>query len=114
LALQVEHPLAQGRQPVVPAPRIVELRRRALARLHDQPFLDQPLQGAIQGGRPEAHLTVGTLQDVLHDAVAVLLAADERQENVEPIALERQKTLRALSGHRPYVYQLISISVKTL
>lgn len=99
LALEVEHPLAERGQAVVPTPRVVELGRGPVAGFDDHTFLDQPFERAVQGGRPQAHLAVSTLEDVLHDAVPVLFAPGERQQNVKPVAAERQKLLRIPVRH---------------
>jgi len=44
----------------------------------------------------------------------VLFASNERDENVQPVALEREKRARVFSGHEAYLYQLISICVKII
>ena len=44
--------------------------------------------------RPQAYLAFGALQHVLHDAVAVLLALDEADEDMKPVALEGDERLR--------------------
>src|SRR5262249_59113864 len=99
LALEIEHALAEWRQLVIAAPGIVELGRRAVTRFDDQAFLDETFQRTVQRGRPEPHLTVAPLQHVLHDAVAVLLRSHQGEQNVQPIAFERQERLRQLSHH---------------
>src|SRR5215510_16443129 len=99
LALEIEHALAERRQLVIAAPGIVELGRRAVTRFDDQSFLDETLQRTVQRGRPEPHLPVAPLQHVLHDAVAVLLRSHQGEQNVKPIAFERQERLRRPSRH---------------
>ena len=66
-------------------------------------MIDELLQRPVQGCGPESDLTFCALQYFLHDAVAVLLAAHEGQQDVEPIALEWQESLRILSWHGVYV-----------
>ena len=92
--------MAERRQPVVAAPRVVELRRRPLARLDDQSFLDQTFERAVERRRPQPDRAAAALEHVLHDPVAVLLAVDERGEDVEPVAFQRQERFGRLSRHR--------------
>src|SRR5439155_3854858 len=105
LAFKSQHTAAQGSEPVVTTPRIVELGCRALARFDDESFLNEALQRAVQRRRPQAHFALAALEHVLDDRVAVLFAADEGHEDVEPVALEREKGLRCTLRH-----QSISIS----
>src|SRR5262245_58757018 len=93
LTFQLEHLPAERRKLVIATTGIVELRRWALARLDDQALLDQPFQRAVQRCWPQPHLSAAAFQHVLHDAVAMLLATDQADENVEPVALERQERL---------------------
>src|SRR6185436_4038737 len=101
LTFEIEHLPAERRELVIPTTGIVELRRWTLAGLGDQALLDQPFQRAVQRCRPQPHLSAAPLQHVLHDAVAMLLALDQADENVEPVALERQERvgLRLWFGH---------------
>src|SRR5687767_10345570 len=87
----MEHLPAERRELVIPTTGIVELRRWTLAGLGDQALLDQPFQRAVQRCWPQPHFSAAALQHVLHDAVAMLLALDQADENVEPVALERQE-----------------------
>src|SRR6476469_6289098 len=113
LALEIEDAPAQRRQLVVPTTGIVELRRRAAARFDDQSRLDEPFQRAIQRCGPQAHLALTAREDVLHDAVAVLLTLDEAQQNMEPIAPQGQKRFRILLRH-DLIYIVTNIYVSSL
>lgn len=62
-------------------------------------MINELLQRSVQGCGPEPDLTFCAVQHLLHDAVTMLLAVHERDEDVEPIALERQESLRFLSWH---------------
>src|SRR4051794_29969456 len=89
---QILQPLVFGRQDpssetgelVIAPARVVEVRRGATGRFGYQVLVHQAFEGAIQRRRPEANLTVGSLQNFLHDSVAVLVLPGEREEDVEP------------------------------
>ena len=81
LDLRFERLTAGARQPIVAAP-LVDGGGRAVALL-DPARLHQPLQRAVDRPGPEPHRAVGVTQHVLEDAVAVALAAGEREQDVE-------------------------------
>src|SRR5262245_37588633 len=91
LTFQIEHLPAERRELVIPTTGIVELRRWTLAGLGDQTLLDQPFQRAVQRCWPQPHLSAAPFQHILLNAVAMLFALDQADENVEPVALERQE-----------------------
>src|SRR5256885_8528451 len=43
---------------------------------------------------PEAHLSGGAVEDLLHDSVTVLVLAGERQEDVKPVWLQGEEHFR--------------------
>src|SRR6266496_2342784 len=72
-AFGCQHAPAERRQAVVAASRVIQLSGGPLAGFLDQFFLNQPLDGSIQCRRPQMNLSIGSLQDLLHDAVAMLV-----------------------------------------
>ena len=52
----------------------------------------------------------GAFQDLLHDSVAVLLPAGQREHDVEPLRLERKKGLRIDLRHLISIYINIYMS----
>src|SRR5438270_7112253 len=53
---------------------------------------------------------MGAVQDLLHDAVAMLILIRQRQEDVEPMRLERKKAFR--TSLLLHIYQSIYISIR--
>src|SRR5207247_10300702 len=100
---------AERRGLLTPATGILELRRWTLAGLGDQALFDQPFQRAVQRGWPQPHLSAAAFQHVLHDAVAMLLALDQADENVEPVALERQERVGLWFWHVKCISHYISM-----
>src|ERR1017187_6679553 len=90
-AFQFEHPLSQRRQFVVAAAGVVQFRCGTLLGFLDQPAADQPLQRSIKRCRPKLYRPVRSLEDFLHDAVAMLLSPNEREQNVEPVGMQRKE-----------------------
>src|SRR5438874_6493018 len=103
LTFQIEHLPTERRELVIPTTGIVELRRWTLAGVGDQALFDQPFQRAVQRCWPQPHLPAAPFQHVLHDAVAMLLAPDQADENVEPVALERQERVGLRFWHANYI-----------
>src|SRR5271155_4472056 len=113
LTFRVEDTAAEGCQAVIAAPRVVQSRRWPFVGGFDQFRFDEALDRAIESRRPQAHLAGGAIQDVLHDCVAVLLTACEREHNVEPLGLEWEEDLRINLSHvdiyiRLYLYMSIA------
>src|ERR1035438_3428750 len=71
-ALGMQHAGAEFGEAVIAAPRVVQIWRGAAVGLGNQVLVHQPLQRAVQRRRPEARLATGALEDLLHDAVAML------------------------------------------
>jgi len=65
------HLQAERRQPVVPAPFVVELGRGTLVAFLDQPLFDHPLNRTVERTGAHAHRTVGSRSDFQNDGVAV-------------------------------------------
>ena len=86
----------------------VELRRRPFGGFLNQFFFDQSFQGAVKRGGPQTHFAAGTLQNFLHDAVAMLLLIRQRNEDLKPIRFQRQKRfgrwIPSRFSHREYIY----------
>src|SRR4029434_2631145 len=101
---------SERRQFVVAAAGVIELGGRPLTGFDDQPIFDRLLNRAVEGGRPETHLPVAALQYFLHDAVTVLFATGEGDENMEPITLEWQERFWGLPRHEYYISDNIYIS----
>jgi hypothetical protein len=106
VAFSVEHAAAEAGEAVVAAAGVVELAGGAVAGFFDEALFDQALQGAVEGGGPEADFAGGAVKNFLHDAVAVLVIGGEREEDVEPVGFEREE----IFGFR---HQLIYISTDT-
>jgi hypothetical protein len=73
--------------------------------LFDQVGIDQPLESSVEGGGPEADFAARSLEDFLHDGVAVLVLVREGKENVEPVGLQGEKVFGCW-----HIYRLIHIS----
>ena len=84
-----------------------------MSRLLDEVGFNQPLDRAVERGRPEANLAGGAVEHVLHNAVAVLLPAGEGEHDVEPLRFEREKGMDPGLGHDENIYQLIYIFVQS-
>src|SRR5215471_10369730 len=103
LTFQFEHLPAERRELVIPTTGIVELGRWTLAGLGDETLLDQPFQRAVQRCWPQPHLSAAPFQHLPLNAVAMLLARDQADENVEPVALERQERVGLRFWHANYI-----------
>ena len=88
--------------------RIVIGTRGTRCRFQDEVLVDQPLEGAIEGGRPEPHLAFGAREDLLHDAVPVLFLFRQGEEYMKPVGFEGEEAFGcARLGHDEYIYRLI-------
>src|ERR1700728_1527815 len=85
LALRVENALPERGESVVTAAGIVFLGGRTLFGFLDEVRFDEALEGSVERGGPEMHLAGGAVEDILHDAVAVLFSGGEREHDVEPL-----------------------------
>ncbi len=112
LAFGVEHTAAQRRKAVVAAAGVVELGSGPVTGLLNQVGLDQPLDRAVQRGRPEADFPGGALQYFLHDPVAVLFFSGEGQHDMEPLCFKGKEGLDPRFGHVGYIYQVIYIYIR--
>ena len=88
---------AQSGQPVVAPPLIVMFRVRPFGQLFDQALLEQPSDRGVQAAWTQPKRTIGALEHVLHDGVAVPIAIGERYEDVERVAVQRQEGFRTLA-----------------
>src|SRR5262249_46303678 len=77
------HGQAEGRDPVVAAALVVQVRVRPFLGLGDEPLFEHPVDGAVQGPGAEAHGVVGAGRDVLDEGIAVQLAVGEGHQDVE-------------------------------
>ena len=93
--LGVQHALPVRGERKVPAPLVVFVGGRSFIRLHDQIELFEFAKQSVQRRGPEPHLAVGSLQDFLHDAVAMARSICHRQQNVEHLGFERQQRIDA-------------------
>lgn len=115
LALRRQHAPAEPGETIVAAPRVVELGRGPVNRFFDEVCIDESLQRAVEGCRPESHFAVSAVEDFLHDAVPVLIFAGEGKQDVEPVRLERQEGFRLRRfGHARFLYQAIYILMRTM
>src|SRR5262245_41300833 len=105
-ALGRQDTAAQPGEAIIAAARVIQLRRRALARFFDQLLIHEPLERAVEGRRPEAHLAGCAVEDLLHDSVTVLVLAGEGQEDVKPVRFQRKERFRGFHG-RMYIDQYI-------
>src|SRR5260221_4155411 len=121
---QVLEALALGRQDAAPQPgeaivaaaRVIELRRRALAGFFDQLLIHETLERAVQRRRPQPYLAGSAVEDLLHDAVTVLVLAGEREEDVKPVRFQREERFRVLPDRMwidQYIYRM-TLSVNGL
>ena len=98
---RASHGLAEFRDAVVASPLVVLLGRRTLLRFHQQPLLQHPLDGAVDGTGREADLALRAPLDVLQDRVAVAILLGDGHQDVEGRRQKRQKLVgaRALFVH---------------
>src|SRR5947209_1873782 len=95
LALGRQDAAAQPGEAIVAPARVIQLRRRALARFFDQLLIHEALERAVERRRPEPHLAGGAVEDLLHDSVTVLVLAGEGEEDVKPVRFQREEGFRA-------------------
>jgi len=93
--LGVQHAFPVRGECKVATPLVVFVGGRPLIRLHDQIDLFEFPQQSVQRRRPETNLAVGSLGDLLHDAVAMPGSVCDRQQDVENLGFERQQRLDA-------------------
>jgi hypothetical protein len=86
-ALRIEDKLAERGEAIVAAARVV-VGRRWPPRLG---LLHKAFDRAVERWGPEAHLAGGAVEDVLHDAVAVLFSAGEGEHDVEPLRFKGEE-----------------------
>src|ERR1700688_374996 len=113
LALRAERTLAEGREPVIAAARVIQFRRGPFVGLLDQFCLDQALDRAIQCRRPQPHFSLRASQDFLHDSVAMLFPTRKREHDVKPLGLERDEFLRIGFFHTDSICILSNIYMST-
>jgi hypothetical protein len=98
LRFECGDPCAGGGQLVVATPLVVELRSGTFARLSDQLVIDEPFDDAIEIARLEMDKTIRRLGDCVSETIPVLLAFDEREQEMEVDRPEREKVSR-ISAH---------------
>jgi hypothetical protein len=74
---------AEGRQPIVPPPLVIVLRRGAAAGFGDPPVVQHPVECTVERAGLEPQFAFGDALDFLQDAVAVPIFAGQRQQDVE-------------------------------
>jgi hypothetical protein len=95
--------VAQWREPVVAPPLVVLVAGRTFVELFDETRLEEPRERAVERACVQRHGALGALRDVPTDSVAVLLAADERQQHVERGGREREVVFGAHRRHTTIV-----------
>jgi hypothetical protein len=90
-AFGVENFAAEGGEAVITAASVVEFGSGAVMGFLDEIGFDEALEGSVKGGRPEADLAGGALEDFLHDAVAVLLLAGEGEKDMKPLGFQGEE-----------------------
>lgn len=60
----------------------------------DEAGLAQAFQGSVERGWPKPDLPCGAVEDLLHDAVAVLLLTRRGKQDVKPVRLEGEEGFR--------------------
>jgi hypothetical protein len=103
LAFGVEDALAERGQAVIAAAGVVKFGSGTFVGFLDQAGFDEALDGTVESSGPQTDFVVGAQEDVLHDAVAVLLAGGKGEHDVEPLGLEGKKGLWVGLGHI-YIY----------
>src|ERR1700691_1548356 len=96
-----QHTPPQTGETVIAAPRVILFGRWPRGGFFDKIFIYQALERAVHRRRPEPQLAAGAIEDLLHDAVAMLLLAVERQQDMEPMRLKGEKTV----GIGQHLYQ---------
>jgi hypothetical protein len=91
--LGVQDALPVRSQGEVPPPFIIVACGRPVIRFRDEVEFLELAQQPVQAGRPQAHLAAGSLEDFLHDAVAVTRSIGYRKQNVENLRLQGQQGL---------------------
>jgi hypothetical protein len=61
----------------------IRLRPLTLPQLDDETLLEQPLDGTVQRAGAQTQFAAGSLRDILHDSITVLIALGERYQNVK-------------------------------
>jgi len=75
--------LAETREPVVAPPLVGAQRVRTFRQLFNQTLLEHTADGAVQRPGAQLDFAFGPGCDILHDGVAVTVAAGERDQDVE-------------------------------
>src|SRR5438093_990989 len=91
LALGCQDAASQSSESIVAAARVIQLRRRALARFFDELLIHEALERAVEGRRPEPYLAGGAIEHLLHDSVAVLVLAGKGQQDVKPVRFQGEE-----------------------
>jgi hypothetical protein len=91
LAFGVEDLAAERRKAVITTAGVIEFGGGAVVGLLDEVGFDEALEGSVEGGRPEADLAGGALEDFLHDAVAVLLLTGEGEKDMKPLGFQGEE-----------------------
>ena len=94
LAFGSEDTAAEPREPVIPPADVILLGRWAVTRLFDEVCVHEPLECAVKRRWPQPDLAIRAVENFLHDPVAMLILIRKRQEDMEPVRLEREKGLR--------------------
>jgi hypothetical protein len=84
---------SQRGEPVISAAFVVIRRIGPIlgAQLENQAVFKHPFDGSIKSSRAEPHAAAGSFSDVLHDAVAVLVAIRQRDQDVKNLRCKRKK-----------------------
>src|SRR5260370_28182309 len=104
LALGCQDATAKSGQTVVAASRRILLWRRTHAGFLNEFFVNEAFQGAVERRRPQVHFPSCALKDLLHDPVTVLVLAGQRQQNMEPVRLQREETFGSGQLVRNHIY----------
>src|SRR5689334_906659 len=94
LDLGGEDALTEVGEPVVAPPLIVEFRIGAFIPLDDQSLCKHLFDRTVECPRPETDFPLGVAVHFLHDAVAMMVTTDERQQDMEHRRRQRQEAFR--------------------
>ena len=109
LYFRLERLAAGASQPVVAAPLVNGI--RGTIAFFDPARLHQPLERAVDRAGSQANRTVGVPQNVLENAVAVTVAAGEREEGVEDRRRQRWERSAGLCIRHGHNISVTDISV---
>ena len=87
-------------QLVIAPPLVVVLRIGPFLELGDEAAFQEPRQRPVERPRMQRDCAAGTLLDLTHDAVAVLLAIGERQQDLGGDRRQRQECIGSEAVHR--------------